>query len=95
MEKEKALKQNKEYGVNAWGVADDILLEVCMVQDVQKVYFDEILNLSFAEGAKEDTLRRIVMLDFLGEAILRHMEEIQNGLVTLMPLIRALQNDIK
>lgn len=94
-EKENVPKQNREYCLDAWRLADEIQLEVCMVQDVQKVYFNDVSQLSFAEESKEDTEQRLAMLYFVGESILRHMDEIQNGLTTLMPLIQALQNDIE
>lgn len=94
-ENEKVLKQNSVSGVNAWTFADNILLEVCMVQNVQKVFLDDVAELSFAEEQKENTLLRLAMLNFAGEAILRHVEEIREGLTALLPLIRALQTDIK
>lgn len=75
--------------VNAWCLVDDILLEVSILQKVQRVYVDDIAQLTISEKSKEDTMLRLTMLDFLGEAISKRMKEIQEGLSRLANVISA------
>lgn len=88
---EKDSKQSGADEVNAWSLAGDILLDVNTLQQVQSVYNDDVLELTYTEKATEHNAHRRLMLSFVGEAIIKRMDEIQEELVALMKLIRSLQ----